>query len=45
MKELAPGIWRLKEFPSPAVNVILPGHGPAVSDIAGFERFVASLPA
>ena len=26
-------------------SIILPGHGPAVTDIAGFERFVASLPA
>jgi hydroxyacylglutathione hydrolase len=25
-------------------SLILPGHGPAVSDIAAFERFVASLP-
>jgi hydroxyacylglutathione hydrolase len=25
--------------------LILPGHGPAVSDIAAFERFVAKLPA
>jgi len=25
--------------------LILPGHGPAVSDIASFERFVAALPA
>jgi glyoxylase-like metal-dependent hydrolase (beta-lactamase superfamily II) len=25
-------------------NLILPGHGPAVSDIASFERFVAGLP-
>jgi hydroxyacylglutathione hydrolase len=24
---------------------ILPGHGPAVTDIAAFERFVAALPA
>jgi hydroxyacylglutathione hydrolase len=24
--------------------LILPGHGPAVSDMAGFERFVATLP-
>ncbi len=26
-------------------SLILPGHGPAVTDIAAFERFVASLPA
>jgi glyoxylase-like metal-dependent hydrolase (beta-lactamase superfamily II) len=26
-------------------SLILPGHGPAVTDIAGFERFVAALPA
>jgi hydroxyacylglutathione hydrolase len=26
-------------------SLILPGHGPAVSDIAAFERFVAALPA
>ncbi len=26
-------------------RLILPGHGPAVSDIAAFERFVAALPA
>ncbi len=26
-------------------SLILPGHGPAVTDIAGFERFVARLPA
>lgn len=26
-------------------SLILPGHGPAVSDIAKFERFVAALPA
>jgi hydroxyacylglutathione hydrolase len=26
-------------------SAILPGHGPAVTDIAAFERFVASLPA
>jgi hydroxyacylglutathione hydrolase len=82
MKQLAPGVWRLKQFPAPSVNVylaedvlidagtrwdrgrifaeidgrdlsllalthvhqILPGHGPAVTDVAGFERFVASLP-
>lgn len=25
-------------------SLILPGHGPAVTDIAGFERFVSSLP-
>lgn len=25
-------------------SLILPGHGPAVTDIAGFERFVATLP-
>ena len=25
-------------------SLILPGHGPAVTDIAGFERFVAALP-
>ncbi|MGC1852915.1 MAG: MBL fold metallo-hydrolase [Solirubrobacterales bacterium] len=25
-------------------SLILPGHGPAVTDIAAFERFVASLP-
>jgi glyoxylase-like metal-dependent hydrolase (beta-lactamase superfamily II) len=25
--------------------LILPGHGPAVTDIAAFERFVAALPA
>jgi glyoxylase-like metal-dependent hydrolase (beta-lactamase superfamily II) len=26
-------------------RLILPGHGPAVTDIAAFERFVAALPA
>lgn len=26
-------------------SLILPGHGPAISDIAAFERFVAALPA
>jgi hydroxyacylglutathione hydrolase len=26
-------------------SLILPGHGPAVSDVAKFERFVATLPA
>jgi hydroxyacylglutathione hydrolase len=26
-------------------SLILPGHGPAVTDIGAFERFVASLPA
>ena len=26
-------------------RLILPGHGPAVTDIAAFERFVATLPA
>ncbi len=26
-------------------SLILPGHGPAVTDIAAFERFVAALPA
>jgi hydroxyacylglutathione hydrolase len=26
-------------------SLILPGHGPAVTDIAAFERFVAGLPA
>ncbi len=26
-------------------SLILPGHGPAVSDIAAFERFVSALPA
>jgi hydroxyacylglutathione hydrolase len=26
-------------------SLILPGHGPAVADIAAFERFVAALPA
>jgi glyoxylase-like metal-dependent hydrolase (beta-lactamase superfamily II) len=26
-------------------SLILPGHGPAVTDIPGFERFVAALPA
>ncbi len=25
-------------------SLILPGHGPAVTDIAAFERFVAALP-
>ncbi len=35
-------IRRLAEL-SPAL--ILPGHGPAVTDIAAFERFVAALPA
>jgi glyoxylase-like metal-dependent hydrolase (beta-lactamase superfamily II) len=25
-------------------SLILPGHGPAVTDLAGFERFVTSLP-
>ena len=25
-------------------SLILPGHGPAVDDIAGFERFAAALP-
>ena len=34
-------IHRLAEL-SPAL--ILPGHGPAVTDIAAFERFVAALP-
>jgi glyoxylase-like metal-dependent hydrolase (beta-lactamase superfamily II) len=34
-------IRRLAEL-NPAL--ILPGHGPAVTDIAAFERFVASLP-
>jgi len=24
-------------------SLILPGHGPAVADIAAFERFVAAL--
>ena len=26
-------------------SLILPGHGPAVTDMAAFERFVAALPA
>lgn len=26
-------------------SLILPGHGPAVTDVAAFERFVAALPA
>ena len=26
-------------------SMILPGHGPAVTDMAGFERFVSRLPA
>jgi glyoxylase-like metal-dependent hydrolase (beta-lactamase superfamily II) len=26
-------------------SLILPGHGPAVTDIAAFERFVSLLPA
>jgi glyoxylase-like metal-dependent hydrolase (beta-lactamase superfamily II) len=26
-------------------SLILPGHGPAVTDIAAFEGFVAALPA
>ena len=26
-------------------SMILPGHGPAVTDMAGFERFVSGLPA
>ena len=26
-------------------SIILPGHGPPVTDIAAFERFVAALPA
>jgi glyoxylase-like metal-dependent hydrolase (beta-lactamase superfamily II) len=26
-------------------SLILPGHGPAVSDMAKFERFVEKLPA
>jgi glyoxylase-like metal-dependent hydrolase (beta-lactamase superfamily II) len=25
-------------------TLILPGHGPAVADMAKFERFVAALP-
>jgi glyoxylase-like metal-dependent hydrolase (beta-lactamase superfamily II) len=25
-------------------SLILPGHGPAVTDIGAFERFVAALP-
>jgi glyoxylase-like metal-dependent hydrolase (beta-lactamase superfamily II) len=25
-------------------SLILPGHGPALTDIAAFERFAASLP-
>ena len=25
-------------------SLILPGHGPAVTDMAAFERFVAALP-
>jgi hypothetical protein len=68
LRQLAPGVWRLDEFPRPMINVylstrwkgddlcprpriqwrnfslILPGHGPAVTDIAAFERFVAALP-
>ena len=26
-------------------SMILPGHGPAVTDMAEFERFVSGLPA
>ena len=26
-------------------SLILPGHGPAVTDMGAFERFVAALPA
>ena len=25
-------------------SLILPGHGPPVADMAGFEKFVAALP-
>jgi glyoxylase-like metal-dependent hydrolase (beta-lactamase superfamily II) len=25
-------------------SLILPGHGPAVADIAAFDRFIAALP-
>ena len=42
MAENRRSIRKLAEL-NPAL--ILPGHGPAVTDIAAFERFVAALPA
>jgi len=41
MAENRRSIRRLAELEP---SLILPGHGPAVTDIAAFERFVASLP-
>ena len=35
---------RSASWPSSNPSLILPGHGPAVTDIAAFERFVAALP-
>jgi hypothetical protein len=53
LRQLAPGVWRLKEPENrrsirklAALNplLILPGHRPAVTDIAAFERLVTALP-
>ena len=35
---------RSASSPSSNPSLILPGHGPAVTDMAAFERFVAALP-
>ena len=36
---------RSASWPSSSPSLILPGHGPAVTDMAAFERFVSGLPA
>ena len=35
---------RSASWPTLNPSLILPGHGPAVTDMAAFERFVAALP-
>jgi hypothetical protein len=54
LRQLAPGVWRLnpaenrrsiRKLAGLNPSLILPGHGPAVTNIAAFERFVAALPA
>ena len=36
---------RSASWPTSNPRLILPGHGPAVTDMGAFERFVAALPA
>ena len=45
-KTLASGwdAWGHRKLAELNPSLILPGHGPAVTDMAAFERFVSALP-